>query len=528
MKAGHIRNSFTLIAIGLISSASSSGPYFSEIPEENTVKPPYELPGYYDPRDTPWISGFDAQSIAEHYARKGDTSFVTIAWPWLNTFCAPTFYPRWEALPDEIKLASVDRQKLCNMVVAASTTRDLQQMREQARKNIQFAHDIWGKGSVEHGKYLMTLGLTHEELPFVAKEGAYQINTPQAAMLWLSRRMSRLNYSSPSIWMTGKTVGPYTPVSRWTQSWQISSTEGVSTEQEAIDTLNNMAAKRGLLGLRLPLGWASTPTGWIEAARRIDRVAGLIEKRSRMTNGGFGLWGKTLFDWRSPEKSELQALTIRYGDFFLVQAQQGSMAHEWFHTFQHWSRANGYAHHHDQLMEDIAKIRYTKAQIRTIFEQSHKVLAKHNAAKAWVQTLYGQDSENIWQYQPNNPDLARDKYWYAQAAWTLSPRLDPGENHWIARRRTLEETMKSSGWKGAGVVQPGYYTLSYELTASAFQGDINLLMRNDGLIENALPDNLISVPLPVESIAMVKPFSRLFAEIKKQRREAAKKEAVKI
>lgn len=521
MKAGCIQNALLAAALlfGLGGSAvrHDNQPQYPDTDSNSGVG--YELPQFYDAMATPWLTNFDAASIVKHYTNAGHSGLVVHAWPWLNMFCAPTLYPRWETLSDEIKLASVDRQELCNEALEATTVSDFATLRIKAQAKMEFARSIWGQGSPENGKYMLVLGGTFEELPpKVVDHGV--ADTPEAAVLWLSRQMNRRNSNSPSMWSSGRTVGPFTPVSTWKSAWQPTALDGDIDEQQAVDIINKMAAKRGLLGLRLPLGWASTPAQWVEAARRIDRVAGLIEKRSRTQGGGFGMWGNTLLDWRIPEKTELQALTVRYGNFSMIQAQQESIAHEWFHTFQYWLQANGLDWVHNKLLDDISTMRYTKAQVRTIFAQSHKVLDKNQAARAWVQALNGQ--QDIWQPAWLDESQGRNAYWYAQAAWTLAPKLEADENHWIARRRILEETLTANGWSGVGIVQPGYYTQPTELSAAAFQGDINLLMHNDGLLKDALPDNLVSAPLPIESIAMRGAFSNMFAEIKRQRRLAQK------
>lgn len=489
--------------------------------QENTG-PYYTLPKSYNPLDVPWISEpLGARELVLRYKQAGDMELVVEAWPWIRILCAPTLYPSWDQLPDEMKLGSVHQQHGCWRVLSSRNINDIEQVREYVQTKLNEAEVLWGKWTPSYGRYITSLGLDGEDLPDPSPKRGTE-KSQDMLITWLEEQIKQQNPARQPDWMAGETVGPFTP--SWGNeepsfSWKQMAEYNVVGYEHAVFVMNEVARKRGLAGLRLPVGWAQDPNGWIQAVKRIDSMADLIEQRSRMGKGGFGLWGEVFFDWRSPAAAELAALTVRYEDFYLIQAQEESMAHEWFHAFQHWLSRNNLAEHHAVLFDDISTIQYNQRQTKEILSQSHTVLSQNRVAMAWLDALAGHGWESVWQYREHKPipGEGMSVYWYAQAAWTVAPQMEPGENHWIARRRLLEKTLVDLGWSGVGLVGPGYYTQPNEITAAAFQGDINLLAKKEGWALDIMPKNLISSPLPVESKTMRTSFGKMFINIEKER-----------
>jgi len=474
-----------------------------------TAKQPAQLstpiPLHYDESLTPWLfKPLDAQVISKHYTYTSSPAIAVAAWPLLSTFCAPTIYADWETLGPEEKIGSVQRQKLCIKTFNARSIRDLNGVISEAQNLIST-----GQRSAERsGRYKAALGFHDED--FERLENSLK-TTPsikfseEQATNWILQEAQLRNSFQLISWSRGTTIGPYTPTTPWQRESNLS-------PEEAMEKMRDIIRRRGLIGLRLPLGVAQTPNDWVSIVERMDKTALLIEKRSQMGAGSFGLWGRIFLDWRNSDRNEANALTLKIGDFYFIQSQEKSLAHEWFHAYSHWSSSEGNEKLQQTLLNDIRRTTYTRKQMHEIFRQSRFVLSKEQIAQQWMNALKNVGSENAWdtKIQHAHQNKPVSVFWYAQAAWTTSPKLKPDETPWIARRRAVDEMLSMSGWQGRGIVKPGYYTEDKELMAAAFQGDMNIEMFNATLIDSPLPSDLVVNPLPVESKAMRWAFTRMF------------------
>lgn len=472
-------------------------------------------PTTYNPTATPWLDiPLDAQAIAQHYDRIAHPGLAQDSWPLLVATCSPTIYAHWEALSSEEKVAAAERQQLCKNTLSSRHRRDLHEVLDQAEKLLSYRHpDL-----ETQVRYQTSLGLSGDDVLRI-RQGLggpeRKRTTVEEAGGWIARQVQRQSKIGSSSWTRGRIIGPFTPASPW-------GTDISTSPQQALERLEEIVQSRGLLAVRLPLGWAQSPSDWVEIGNRLDRVASLIEKRTRMGKGSFGLWGRIMLDWRVADRVEANAVTLRAGQFYAIQSPETAVGHEWFHAYSHWLRSKGHEDLQDKLLTDLRGVKYNRWQMKQIFQQSRQVLAKEQAAQQWIDTLQDLGAARAWElpYQKHFQDNTHQQpsiYWYAQAAWTLAPRLNPGETPWISRRRALDETLQATGWTGMGIVKPGYYTENDELVASAFQGDINLDMVNANLLDSALPNSLVGNPLPVESQAMRNAFSRMFRANEKRR-----------
>lgn len=470
---------------------------------------PRAVPSHYNPLSTPWLTApLDAQAIVKHYSSRTKTAQMAIeAWPLLVMTCSPTIYADWSTLPDIMRIGAVDRQGLCKDTLAARKKEDLRKILNRAKQLLESdEYDI-----ETQGRYRAALGMGHDDIARMSAlldRNTSKQATEEEATNWLSRQVQRQTTIGSAAWTRGRVIGPYSPVSQW-------ETDVNRTPEEALELLQKIASEKGLVGVRLPLGWAQTPNEWIEIATRLDRIGGLIEKRTRMGRGSFGLWGRVMLDWRVADREEANAVTLKTGNFYAIQASELAVGHEWFHAYSHWSRSEGNEALQEQLFRDLRRVTYNRWQMQEIFRQSHLVLAKDKAARHWIDTLQAQGAGRAWsmRYEEKLPRLQGGRnavYWYAQAAWTLAPQMEPGETPWIARRRALDETLQSGGWQGRGIVRAGYYVEDEELAASAFQGDLNLDMERAKLLDTTLPNSLVGTPLPIESQAMRWTFTKMF------------------
>lgn len=472
-------------------------------------------PATYDPTATPWLdTPLDAQEIAQHYARRAYPGLAQDSWPLLVATCSPTIYAHWDGLSSEERVAATERQGLCKKTLSAKHRRDLEMVLDQAGKFLSYKHP----NPETQVRYQTALGLSADDVLRI-RQGLEAPErkrvTVEEASSWIARQVQRQSKIGTSLWTRGRVIGPYSPSSPWGSEVNIS-------PEQALERLEQIVRARGLLAVRLPLGWAQSPSDWLEIGNRLDRVAGLIEKRTRLGDGSFGLWGRVMLDWRVADRAEANAVTLRAGQFYSIQAPETAVGHEWFHAYSHWLRSKGYEDLQEKLLLDLRNVKYNRWQMKEIFRQSRQVLSKEQAAQQWIDTLQDLGPAKAWDFPGNAPFQVETHqhpslYWYAQAAWTLAPRLNPGETPWISRRRALDETLQASGWTGRGIIKPGYYTEDDELVASAFQGDINLDMVEVKLLDSALPNSLVGNPLPVESQAMRNAFSRMFWANEKRR-----------
>jgi hypothetical protein len=415
-----------------------------------------------------------------------------------------------------MRYASLQRQQLCLDTLAAKRPADLAQVLARA-KELMSTGDRLLRGSVEsQGRFHAALGMEANDIERIQAELQQADKTgpgnEEETLAWLVRKIQAQSDYGSALWKPGRVIGPYTPSHPWAGNVDM-------TAQGALEHLKKIASNRGLVGLRLPLGWAQTPGEWVAVGDRLDHVARIVEKRSHLNAGGFGLWGKVFLEFRRADMIEANAVTRQSGDFYAIQTPESSMGHEWLHAFSYWSQQRGMGQFQEDLAKALARLTYSKAQMRKIFRQSHQVLGKEQMGQQWLQFLRDDGkSDAAWRWRLSKDDVKAKQpkpgttFWYAQAAWTLAPQIGPGETPWGARRRLMDETLQSHGWEGRGIVHPGYYIDAGEMTAAAFQGDINLEMKRVGLLDDDLPPNLVISPLPVESQVMRPVFSRMFKQ----------------
>src|SRR5690606_24047050 len=142
----------------------------------------YTLPTQYNPIDTPWLTEVvDASSLVQQYNSHGNVGLVVDAWPWISALCAPTIYPTWNELPDEIKLGSIDQQHLCWETLKARNIKDIEAVGELTEKKLRLAGEIWGERTSSYGRYVTALGLIDNELPETNTTRKDRPQTPEAA-----------------------------------------------------------------------------------------------------------------------------------------------------------------------------------------------------------------------------------------------------------------------------------------------------------------------------------------------------------